>query len=190
MVTQRRTLNGVPVDAPRLEDLLQQLLEPIRHAASVSQVVAAAIDYAALDVMSNSATDTAGVPIYVKDLARTPGGVATIKSIAAKCSIAAVLTSLRLHFFRERPLAAEVEMDDNVAFALTTAAGRDKWVGSILLTALANRGGVGSTSDTNDINKNMKCAPTETGLWMVITTEVAEANEGANMILDFDFYAL
>ena len=183
-------IKGVPISTPELEALLRQIISPVRLAAIPAVTLAAAGDYAALDVMSNSATANAGLPIYVKDLAREPGGVATIKSIAARCSIAAVLASLRLHFFRELPLVAEVEMDDNAAFSLVTDAGRNKWIGSILLSAFANRGGVGATSDTNDINKDMKCAPSETGLWMVITTEVAEANEAANMTLEFDFYAL
>ena len=49
---------GVPVTSPDTDALLQQILIPIRH-SRVKLIATAAGDYAAADVISNSATDTA-----------------------------------------------------------------------------------------------------------------------------------
>ena len=171
-----------------LEALLAQLLTPVRYAAGVRVSCAAAGDYAALDVMSASATDTAGTATYVPNLARTAGGVVTFQTIRVKCSEDAVLTSLRLHFFNAAPLAAEVEMDDNAAFSIATAAGLAKHQGSVLLNAFVDIGVAESSSNTSGLQESFKCATGQTGLWMVVTTEVAETNETANMTLDFDFF--
>ena len=177
-----------PVSAPELEALLQQLLRPVRLASSVRVQCAAAGDYAAGDVMSSIVTDTLGRATYVPNLALDKGGLATIVTIRARCSIAAVANNLRLHFFKQAPLVAEVEMDDNAVFALTTAAGRDNHVGSILLSAFVSRGGVGATSDNTDLLQAFVCDPNDAGLWMVVVTEQIEANEAANMTYDLDFY--
>ena len=176
-----------------IRDLLQKIYNAIRglrYACSVSVICAAASDYAAGDVLSANATANAGRATYFPNLAHEPGGVATIVSITATCSEDAVLTSLRLHFLRQAPAVADVEMDDNAPFDLVTANGRLNWAGSILLNALADRGTLASTSDTEGINKPMYCGPNDTGLYIVITTEVAEANESANMELSLDVYTL
>ena len=179
-----------PIKAPDLEAILREFQRPVRFAGWAEVPCAAAGDYAAGDVLSASATANAGRATYVPKLARDRGGVATIVGIRATCTEDAVLTSLRLHFFKRAPLVAEVEMDDNAAFDLVTAAGRDKWVGSILLNAFADRGTSGSTSDNADLREPFACSEEDDGLWMVVTTEVAEANESANMVLHFDFYCL
>ena len=72
---------ALPIEAPTVEDLLRELLRPVRLAATVTVRCAAAGDYAALDVMAASATDTAGQATRVPSLARENGGVATIVGI-------------------------------------------------------------------------------------------------------------
>lgn len=170
-------------------DLLDAIRNPIRHAAAV-RVIANGSDgnYAALDVMGAFNTDTTGRATYVPHLARTPGGVVTFQTIAVKCSEDAVLTALRPHWFRTEPTAAEVEMDDNAAFSIVTAAGREKHLGSILLNAFVDIGAAEASSYTPGLQDSFRCAQGETGLWMVVTTEVAETNETAGMSLDFDFF--
>ena len=151
-------IKGVPISTPELEALLRQIISPVRLAAIPAVTLAAAGDYAALDVMSNSATANAGLPIYVKELAREPGGVATIKSITARCSIAAVLASLRLHFFRELPLVAEVEMDDNAAFSLSDADAQK--VVAVIPFTLADSGaatGANSFAHVLGVNAGFTC---------------------------------
>ena len=176
-------------DAGALADILQN---PVRFATRAQVVCAAAGDYAAGDVMSNSVTDGAGVATYIGNLAREPGGVAVVQTIKAFCSEDAVLASLKLYFFRDMPAAADTEMDDNIAFdAAKTAKGRNNLLGDgILLNALADLGTAVSASSTTSILDPIRCATGSTGAWMVVTTSVAEANETANMTLDFEFYTL
>lgn len=182
---------GIDVkNAPSLEALLNDLRSPIRHAARVVLIAAAAGDYTAADVISNSATADAGVANELPNAAREPGGVATIVAVRVKCSEDAVLATLKLHFFDEAPLAAEVEMDDNAAYNVKTAAGHDKHLGSILLNAMTDKGTTLSSSDTVDITEPFKCRPGYKNLWFVVETTTAEANETAGMSLTFDFYCL
>lgn len=183
---------GVEIErAPTLEALLAQLLVPTRFVGSVSLTAAAAGDYAAGDVMSNSVTDTLGVPMYIPGIARTKGGVVNIQAIRAVCSEDAVLVTMRLHFFTLAPLPGEVEMDDNIAYTVKTAAGGAKFVGSLLLSPFVDRGTAVSTSDTvYSPIEPLHCDPNETGLFFVVVLETAEANETAGMDIRFDFYAL
>ena len=176
------------IDLSTLERLVSELRDPIRRLGYVSVAVAAAGDYAALDVMSNSATDTAGLPLKLPDIARVNGGPVTIRRIVAKCSEDAVLTRLRLHWFNVEPLPAEVEMDDNIAFDIKTAAGRIKNLGSTLLSAFVDRGAAASVSTTEQLEVTLHANPASRDLWFVITTEDAEANETAGMSLEFEVY--
>ena len=178
---------AIPVEAPTAEDLLRQLLAPDR-VTTVEVLCAAAGDYAAGDVMSLTATADLGRATYVPNLARVPGGVATIVGIHALCSEDAVAFNLRLHFFKQAPLVAEVEMDDNAPFSIITAAGAEKWVGSILLNAFVDRGALAATSDNPDLLEALKCHETDDGLWVVLVAEQIEANESANMTIRLDFY--
>ena len=179
---------ALPIEAPVAEDLLRQLQSPIRLASSVRVLCAAAGDYAAGDVMTSTATADQGQAVRVPNLARVPGGVAVIRSIRAVCSEDAVANNLRLHFFTEAPLVAEVEMDDNAPFSIITAAGAEKWVGSILLNAFVDRGTLAATSDNPDLLEAFVCHESDDGLYMVVVTEQIEANESADMTIRFEFY--
>ena len=170
---------------------LPEALSPIHFASRVEMTCAAAGDYAAGDVLSNSATDGVGRSIYVPSLTRLAGGTPIVMNVVATCNEDAVAFSLRLHFFRVSPVAADVEMDDNVPFDAAKLVGAvDNWAGSILLNAFVDRGTSIATSETFDIRQIFRCAPHDNGLWMVVTAETGEANETAAMRLTFDFYVL
>ena len=170
---------------------LPEALSPIHFASRVEMTCAAAGDYAAGDVLSNSATDGVGRSIYVPSLTRLAGGTPIVMNVVATCNEDAVAFSLRLHFFRVSPVAADVEMDDNVPFDAAKLVGAvDNWAGSILLNAFVDRGTSIATSETFDIRQIFRCAPHDNGLWMVVTAETGEANETAAMRLAFDFYVL
>ncbi len=167
-------------------------MQPIRP-ISVTLVAAAAGDYLAADIISNSVTDTLGVALRLPNFAVAANGVGTIVGLRAKCSEDAVLVTLRLHFYNLQPLAAEVEMEDNVAMDLAkTGAGRNKWVGSMLMNPFVDRGTAMATSDNPDLFEPFQTLGSQTNgdLFMVAVLETAEANETAGMTIDFTFYVI
>jgi len=177
--------NPMPVS---MAGLIAAIQEPVHYAGTAKITCAAAGNYLAGDVLSASATDTAGRATYVPNLARTPGGIANFAAIRARCSEDAVLLAPRFHWFSAAPAAADVEMDDNAPFDLVTATGRGLHVGTFLGSSFVDRGTLGSTSDTVGLVEPVHCAPGETGLWLVLVTETAETNESAGMTIDLDFY--
>ncbi len=174
------------IDTPGLTALGNLVAQPIRYAASTTIICAAAGDYAAGDVLSNSATNLAGLPTYVPNLARTPGQAAVIVAIRAVSTNASLLSRMRCQWFATMPLPAEVEMDDNAVFSFVTAAGSTKWVGSTLTNAFTAK----ATMDITALQEPLRTNTTDTGLWLVLTTEDAEANEAANQQIRLDFFAL
>lgn len=178
--------NGLPVNV-----LWPVVNVPARRVISIGFNAAAAGDYAALDIMSNSVTDTAGWAIPVSGVVDTAGQVAILDKVVARCSEDSVLNRLRLHFYRYNPLPGDVEMDDNIAadFAKTTA-GRDGYIGPVVLAAFADMGTAMAMSSTPNLREMLKTAPAATGLWLVVETLDAEANETAGMRIDFDLYFL
>lgn len=171
---------------------LAALREPVRYAGSSLLTCAAATDYAAGDVLSASASNNVGAATYVDNLARSAGGVVNLSAVRALCNATngLVVAQIRLHWFTGAPAVAEVEMDDNAVFAINTAAGAAKWVGSILLNPLVDRGSF-STSDTPlSPIESYRCASGLTGLFYVAVLENAETNESAGMTINFDFYCL
>lgn len=173
-------------DNTALASLQAVVQQPIRFASSVTITCAAAGDYAAGDVLSNSASNNVGVATYVANLSRTAGLPAVIVAIRAISSNASLLSRMRCQWFTTMPLPANVEMDDNAVFGFTTATGRDQWVGSTLTSAFTAKG----TSDTMAMQEPLRTAPTDAGLWLVLTTEDAETNEAANQTIRLDFYTL
>lgn len=174
---------GLPTaDAP----VLAALQAPFRYASSVTITCVAGSDYAAGDVWGPVATDTIGRATYIPNLARSQGQLITITAIRAISSNASLLNRMRLQWFSSAPVVAEVEMDDNAVFALNTAGGRDKWVGSTLMGAFTTKG----TAELIGAQEILRPQATETGLFLVLTTEDAETNEAANQTVRLDFYTL
>jgi hypothetical protein len=176
----------------KLEALLSQMLQPIRFVGQTILTCAAAGDYAAGDVLNTSATNNAGQATFVPNLARTAGGPVQLAAVRTSCNATngLVVAQIRLHWFTAPPLVAEVEMDDNAVFSMTTAAGQAKWVGSTLLNPLVDRGAFSQSDTPLSPIEPYRTDPTQTGLWMLAVLENAETNESAGMAVTFDFYAL
>ena len=159
--------------------------QPLRK-ATATLTAAAAGNYGANDVISNSATDTAGLPLTITNIARKHNDVVTIYGITAVCSEDSVLFRARLHFFDTIPAVTAVEMDDNAAFAITTSTG---YLGAVLLDAFADMGGV-SLAENHTLRRMFACAEGDRNLYVVVETLDAETNETASMTIKFDLYVL
>ncbi len=155
-----------------------------RAVVKANVIAAAAGNYGAGDVISQSASADAGVAMEW-DVAT---GRATIWEIQLRVSEDTVTFRARLHLFSSQPLAAEVEMDDNVAFIIKTEAGDDKYIGYIDLPALADRGTRPAFTQKLAINKGVTLDGHS--VWVVIETLDAETNEAASMTLDFEVITL
>ena len=161
----------------------------------VSKPIAAAGDYAANDVLSESATADAGTAWHVSGLVDTPGRPFLLTCVRATCSEDSVLARLRLHGFRRRPNAS-TEMDDNAAF---TVADADRSSNNQDLTnyldvltdmlIFADKGAFSGAVDP-DLRVVVQPDPNSTGFDFIVETMTAEANETAAMVLSFEFTAL
>ena len=154
---------------------------------TVTVTCAAAGDYAANDIMSNSATGDAGVAAVV--VFDSKAAIALVKQVTAVCSEDSVLNRLRLHFYNYNPAAADVEMDDNAAFDFAkNATGAAGYIGSIDLPAFRDGGTSMAVAEANLVDKYLAELTTGTAVYMVIETLDAETNETASMTIRFDFY--
>lgn len=145
---------------------------------------AAAGDYADNDVVGNDAVDTQGDPLTLSGFC-IDKRVVTIRRIVAVCSEDSVVFGQRLHFFDAVPTAAEVEMDDNAAFAINTAGGAGKYLGFVDLAAFADFGGVAVTQN-NDLYVPIRASGSD--VYMVVQATDAETNETAGMTIRYDIY--
>lgn len=164
------------------------LPRPAARSVSVTLTAAAAGDYAANDVVSNSATGDAGVAGQIAAAVTNNGEVAILDSVSAVCSEDSVVFRLRLHFYNYNPAAADVEMDDNAAFDFAkNATGAAGYLGYVDLPAFADRGTSASHSQADNLRKLLKCGASTTTLYYVVQTLDAEANETTSMTIRFDF---
>lgn len=138
---------------------------------------AAASGYTAGDVISQSATNDAGVAISFP-----VGGACLIIGVNAVCSEDSVLNRIRLHLFADNPTAAEVEMDDNAAFAITTST---DYRGYIDLPAFVDQGGVAQAQNMT-VRFPIKPIAGSSLIYAVPQTLDAEDNETASMTIRFD----
>ena len=164
----------------------------IARKLSQTVVAAAAGDYGAADVISNSATADAGVAAEFAGAATNAEDVVTLVGASVRVNAPSFVPQLKFHFFSRAPVASEAEMDDNVAFSIKTTAGQDIYLGNLTFPALANPGGtlfaVTEISPTGQVQKPMKLGAGETSLYVVIETVDADTNEVASMNLDIDLY--
>lgn len=158
-----------------------------RKKVAVSLTAAAAGDYGAGDIISNSATGDAGVANALPGVVDVAGQTARIVGIIAKCNEDSVVHQLRLHFYDYNPAAADVELDDNAAgdFA-KNATGLAGYKGYIDLPAMVDLGTSIAFAQLHN-QKFMVATNASTGLWFVVQTITAETNETAGMIFTFDF---
>ena len=146
------------------------------------KTLAAAGDYAANDVLSESATDTAGRWWTFYDCARAPGRSFWITGVRVTCDEDSILARVRLHFFRLPPGASE--LDDNAAFAL--AAPDDlHYLQHVDLPAFADRGGFSAAGD-DSVRKMITPFLTSRHIYMIAELLDAETGETAGMIMRFE----
>ncbi len=163
---------------------------PATRVRSIGFNAAAAGDYAALDVVSNSVTDTQGVALQVADVVSAAGQVAILDKVSARCSEDSMLWRLALDFYAAVPTSAEVEMDDNVAMdAAKTVAGANKFIDRVPLAAMADMGTAMAASVTANLRWQLKTGAM-TSLWINVITLDADASETAGMKIDIDLYFL
>lgn len=164
---------------------------PPAYMVSATLTCAAAGNYAANDVISQSATSDAGVALTLSNVVNRAGKTAILDSISAVCSEDSVVWRLRLHFYDYSPAAADVEMDDNVAFDFAkTATGAAGYLGYIDLPAMADRGTAMAHAQLDSIRRQFKCKAGSKHLYMLPETLDAETNETASMTIRFDTYWL
>jgi hypothetical protein len=143
-------------------------------------VLAAAGDYAANDVLSQSASDTVGVHWVFADAARSSGGSGWVTKLRVTSSVEGLTARLRLWLFDADPSASE--KDDNAAFNLV-AADRAKCLGYIDLPAMIDAGAVSFSQNTTERFRYV-CATGSTSLFGIVQTLDAITGEAASMTLD------
>ena len=155
---------------------------------SATKTIVAAGDYAANDVVSNSATADTGTAFKFAKISPAHGHPGRIITAIARCSEDLVTWRLRLHLFNGEPLAAEVEMDDNVAFNIKTSDGADKYIGYIDFPAMDDLGVIPAAAQADQLNFAFDPDNGDT-LWGVVETLDAEANEAASMTLTITLHS-
>ena len=144
----------------------------------LSRAVAAAGDYAAADIVSNSATADAGTAWTFPNTGRQ--GV--IYDAVCSCSEDSVVWRLRLHLFTKTPTTSE--MDDNAAKAFTEV-DRANLLGYIDFQAAGDQGAY-SVAGGSALNKGY-FAPSGQ-LFGVLETLDAETGETAGMSIEFKLF--
>lgn len=139
---------------------------------------AAAGNYTAGDVISNSATSGQGKVWTFANCARLPGGTGWITGAMNKFSAQSMVARTRWWVFHTLPTASE--LDDNDAFSLD-ADDEDKLAVPYPLefTALADHGEV--VCGFNYDKVEFKCAAGDRNLYVVQQFVDAETNEAAGM---------
>lgn len=160
---------------------------PVRGGGSVVQAtlagsaiaaIAAAGDYAALDIISNSATNNAGVPWVIPNPARVAGGQGLITKVVVGFSADTMTARIRLRLFNAAPSLA-TEQDDNAAYSLALA-DRLRYLGAIDLPALSDHGAASVTEDAA-LRFPFATLPLDNTLYAIMQFIDAEANEAAGM---------
>lgn len=171
----------------RTKDRQPQDVSEFKKTVQVTLTVAAAGNYTAGDILSNSATGDAGVAKEI-ELYETFGTM-EIAQIVMKCDEDSLTFRPRYHFYNYNPVAADVEMDDNAAadFAKITA-GRDGYLGAVTGGAFADRGTAMSVSVAELVNFLLRTKAGSSKVYMVLETLDDEANETAGMTFTIDIY--
>ena len=153
---------------------------------SASKTIAAAGDYAAADILSESATNGAGTSWEFANMAPREGTPGVICMATVKCSEDSIANRFRLHLFNAAPSTA-TEMDDNAAKTMDND-DRSKYLGYIDFPAMADLGEF-SFSQSVGVNYGYLCGGGGRSLYGVLETLDAETNETAGMSVEIDLYA-
>lgn len=139
-------------------------------------VIAAAGDYAAGDVLNNSAVT--GLP-WIFSVGRAAGGGILIQKVLVTCSVAALVPRFRLYLFNALPTVLQA---DNAAFLLD-ADDRNAYIGYIDLPAMQTSGSSEISWAEADLQW-IGVTGAATTLWGVLQTLDGITNESAGMTMD------
>ena len=149
---------------------------------SVTKDIAAAGDYAAEDVLSESAS--AGTAWTFADVALRKGEALSIVKAQAICEVTSLTPRLTLYLFTSTPTCA---LNDNVANTAVLHADLANYIGKINFPVLEDLGGDSESLATPGTYGNLpiefECASTNTSIYGVLVTRDAITGESAGMDL-------
>ena len=167
-----------------LKEILEAIINLKRNSIVTidSQNLAATTDYAAKDVLSNSAT--AGRSFAFDNAVRKKGGTGTIEKAIAYCSVTGLTPRITLYLFNAKPTGT---LNDNAANNSPVLADHPSFEGQIDFLAAEDLGG-GSTSVVTvgtygNLALPFHCA--EKTLYSIAVTRDAITGEVAGMVLSF-----
>lgn len=143
-----------------------------------ANLLAAAGDYAANDVLSNDATAGQGDPWIFSNAGRVASGSGIILGADIKTSVEGLVPRIRVHLFNAAPTTSE--MDDNAA-NLIDLDDRAKYLGYFDMPAMADVGEF-SFAQLDGINKAYN-TDASGHLYAILQTLDAFTNESAGMSL-------
>lgn len=147
---------------------------------SSQKALAAAGDYAALDVMSESATEASASMWVFRGCARLPGEAFWIVRVGATCTEDSIANRLRIHLFRQATSGSV--LGDNLAMALAEV-DRPFYIAPPIDLAAFLDPGVPSITGDSDLRYRVTPDSTSRDLYAIVQTLDAEANETAAMIM-------
>ncbi len=142
-----------------------------------ANTVAAAGDYTALDIMSDSATNTVGAPWKFTGLGRVASGTGTIVGGKIETSVEGFVPRTRLWLFNAQP-GTTSELDDNAVFYIDLD-DRAKLMSYIDFPAMADVGEF-SFAQVTDLNRQF-VSDSNGDVWGVLQLLDAATNESAGM---------
>lgn len=148
-----------------------------------ANIIAAAGDYAAGDVLSDSTS--AGVAWLFTGLARVSGGSGTIYNAEVNCSVDALVPRLRLWLFNSDPTNSV--RNDNAAKSIV-AADRSKLIGYIDFPAMIDIGTVAYAQ--NQESRVGFVASGSANIYGILETLDAFTNESASMTVQIRLQAI
>jgi len=162
-------------------DALKELIVPsIVRTAKDERSLTAAGDYAAEDVLSNSATAGVATAWEFSGLVRKPGGKCLLIGAKAMLQTTNLTPRLSLYLFSAKPTS---ELRDNVANTAVLYADRRFYLGQIDLPALEDLGGmsvaIASPSTTGNLPIAFTCEPGDSKIYAIVVTRDAITAEVA-----------
>lgn len=164
-----------------LEDKSGRIITPIvgtKKKVSVTKAIAAAGDYAAEDVLCESATT--GVVWTFAAIARNNGGSGYIIKAHALWETTGLTPRLTLYLFNAAP---STELDDNKANVAPAYADLSQYVGKIDFPAMEDLGGmseaIATPSTTGNLPLAFECASDADDLIGILVTRDAITGEAA-----------
>ena len=154
---------------------------------SVTKALAAAGNYSANDVMSESAT--VGTAWNFANVVGKNGASGKIKSATINAETAAIVPAITLYLFNVLPTSV---LNDGITNTAILEADVAKYVGRIDFPALENLGTVGDANavvteaDGGNVPFDFKCAAADVDLYGIAVTRDAEAGEvaGENLTIE------